>query len=53
MDLNELTFVSVHVRRNDYGRHLKNWYKMSYVEMEFFQRAVNYYRLKYEVTPFN
>ena len=45
-----LTYISIHVRRSDYGMYLNYWYKKTYVEDEYFARAVQFYRNKFSVS---
>ena len=45
-----VTLVSVHVRRSDYEHHLSVLYNLSYVDVDYFQRAFSYFRGKFQVT---
>ena len=44
-----VTYVSIHVRRSDYGMYLNFWYKKTYVEDDYFAKAVQFYREKFKV----
>ena len=48
-DLNELTFVSLHVRRGDYAEHLNYWYNLTYVTEDYFHKATQYYMQQFKV----
>jgi hypothetical protein len=45
----EVTFVSIHVRRSDYANHLSILYNLSYVSDDYFKKATQYFREKYQV----
>ena len=45
-----ITYVSIHVRRTDYGIYLDYWYKKSYVEDDYFAKAVQFYRDNFTVS---
>ncbi len=45
----EVTFVSIHVRRTDYARHLKVLYNASFVQSDYFDRAIKLCRDRYKV----
>ena len=40
----DVTFVSVHIRRTDYSRHLSVLYKEKLLDAPYFERAMDYFR---------
>ncbi|GFW35882.1 galactoside 2-alpha-L-fucosyltransferase 3 [Trichonephila clavipes] len=46
------TYVGIHVRRGDYEKRWLNIYKGLAVNMEFFQKAIEYFRNKYQSVIF-
>ena len=42
-------YISIHVRRTDYGIYLDHFFKKEYVEDDYFTRAIQYYRDLYDV----
>ena len=43
-------YISIHVRRTDYGKYLNDWFKKEYVEDNYFIRAIQHYRELYNVS---
>ena len=50
LKLEDLTFVSIHVRRTDYAYHLNYWYNLTYVSNDYFQRAKQHYKNQFHVS---
>ena len=50
---NNLTLVSIHVRRTDYAHHLQVLFDLKYVEEEYFKNATDYYKNKFNVSDFH
>jgi len=51
-NLDNITFVSIHVRRTDYAHHMSVLYNMTYVEDSYFSHAIQYFKNKFDVRIF-
>ena len=47
-----MTWVGVHIRRRDYGQHLRYHYGTGYVHPKYFSRTMKYFRDKYQNVVF-
>ncbi|XP_023323360.1 galactoside 2-alpha-L-fucosyltransferase 2 [Eurytemora carolleeae] len=48
----DVTFIGVHVRRSDYGQHLVKMYNLTLIDAAYFNRAMEYYRNKFDSIVF-
>ena len=49
----EVTFIGIHVRRTDYIDPLVNQHKIGLAGLDYFTRAIDYYRTRFEVKSLN
>ncbi len=47
--MNNLTYISIHVRRADYARHLSILYNMTFVDIDYFVNATKYFNNNFQV----
>ena len=47
-DLSSVTFISIHVRRTDYSNHMHGLFNLTYVDTDYFRRAIDHFRGKYD-----
>ena len=48
-NLENITFVSIHVRRTDYAHHMSVLFNLTYVEDSYFFNAIQYFRKNFDV----
>jgi hypothetical protein len=50
ISISDITFVSIHIRLTDYPKNLGLAYDLQAVGLDYFDRAITYFRNKFEVT---
>jgi hypothetical protein len=50
INVSDITFVSIHIRLTDYPKNLGLAYDLQAVGLDYFDRAITYFRKKFEVT---
>ena len=47
--MSNVTFISIHVRRTDYPKHLSTYFNASYLDNDYFDRAITICKERYVV----